>query len=360
MALSKKIKKYKMRGISPLLSEKGGYTAVFLSDGYILDGKAEILPKVLKDGGMKVSPGVAWDIIHNYLTECAQHTASTGETVNAGDLLVTLSIRGWYANKDSVAPKENVRVGIRMCSDLRPTVSFSMSNELQGRTLMLYSATTPGHELNHVGQASVARINGNWTKILDGDTVIASMKDSSRQTVTAECQVTDSEDDRIDIVVPAAFDGAEFVGKEITFTVTSRCGLEDMSSQVKSISATLDKGDGDAEPESESEPETVPTIKSVNDGSFHSGGGNVVTGVGMRFQDAFPGNHLVIRNSEGDDMGAMISTDESVPVTETRFALLIDEGIGLVDGEEYVFVFEMLDAEGEPVTVTCTARWRAD
>ena len=77
----------------------------------------------------------------------------------------------------------------------------------------------------------------------------------------------------------------------------------------------------------------------------------------MRFADEFPGNHLVIRNQTGDDVEAMISTDSDVPVTETRFGLIIDEGLPLTDGEEYTFEFEMLDAGGMPVTVTQTARW---
>ena len=104
---------------------------------------------------------------------------------------------------------------------------------------------------------------------------------------------------------------------------------------------------------------TGPTVTAINDGTFHSGAGNVVTGANMRFADAFPGNHLVIKDGEGNDMGAMISTDEGTPVTETRFALNIDEGSPMTDGEEYTFEFSMLDAEGQPVTVSQSARWRA-
>ena len=104
---------------------------------------------------------------------------------------------------------------------------------------------------------------------------------------------------------------------------------------------------------------TGPAVTAINDGTFHAGGGNVVTGANMRFADAFPGNHLVIRDSEGTDMEAMISTDASTPVTETSFSLNIDEGTPLTDGEEYIFEFEMLDADGELVTVTQTARWVA-
>ena len=57
-------------------------------------------------------------------------------------------------------------------------------------------------------------------------------------------------------------------------------------------------------------------------------------------------------------MGAMISDDLEVPFSPTRFGLNIDEGNPLTDGEEYTFEFEMLDADGEPVTVTQTARWQ--
>ena len=67
----------------------------------------------------------------------------------------------------------------------------------------------------------------------------------------------------------------------------------------------------------------------------------------------------VERTDAGDDMEAMVSTDDEMPVTESRFGLNIDEGTPLTDGEEYTFEFAMLDAEGQPVTVTKTARWSA-
>ena len=139
-----KTKKYRMQGVPAALSEKGGYTASFVSDGYTVDGRATILPVVLHDGGMKVSEGVAWDIVHGYTTACLNHTATTGETVDMGDAMAMLSIRGWYEKKDSKAIRDNVRVSLRLKEDMRPKVTFSMSNVLDGRTLMVYSATTPG------------------------------------------------------------------------------------------------------------------------------------------------------------------------------------------------------------------------
>ena len=103
-----------------------------------------------------------------------------------------------------------------------------------------------------------------------------------------------------------------------------------------------------------------PEVTAINDGTFHAGAGNVITGANMRFADAFPGNHILIKDAQGTDMEAMISTDAEIPVTETRFALSIDEGQPLTDGEEYTFEFEMVDSAGQPVTVTHTARWQSE
>ena len=106
-------------------------------------------------------------------------------------------------------------------------------------------------------------------------------------------------------------------------------------------------------------PPVGPTVTAINDGTFHAGAGNVITGANMRFADAFPGNHILIKDAQGTDMEAMISTDAEIPVTETRFALNLDEGQPLTDGEEYTFEFDMVDGDNQPVTVTSKARWQA-
>ena len=105
---------------------------------------------------------------------------------------------------------------------------------------------------------------------------------------------------------------------------------------------------------------TGPTVTAINGGTFLEGGGCVVHGENMRFADAYPGNHVIIKDSEGTDMGAMISTDESIPVTEESFGLTIDAGTPFTEGAEYTFEFSMLDADGQPVTVTQTARYVAE
>ncbi|MBR1587545.1 MAG: hypothetical protein IJ658_04380 [Kiritimatiellae bacterium] len=84
---------------------------------------------------------------------------------------------------------------------------------------------------------------------------------------------------------------------------------------------------------------------------------DVITGTDVFRVAGF--NMVLAKDGMGDDVEAMVSTDPDVPVSETGFALNIDEGTSLTDGEEYTFEFEMVDADGQPVTVTKTARWRA-
>ena len=76
---SKRNKKYTMRAISPKFSEKGGFTAQFTGDGYSIDAFGEILPDVIERNGIKVSEGVARDLISKFLQACANKTAATGK-----------------------------------------------------------------------------------------------------------------------------------------------------------------------------------------------------------------------------------------------------------------------------------------
>jgi len=236
-------KKYKMKAISSAFSEKGGYSAQFVSDGYTIDARKEILPDTIKENGVQVGEGVAWDLIQSFLKNCAAHAAATGETVTVGSLIsFGLAIRGWFANKDSKASKENVRVTATLLNDLRPTVVFSMSNDIEGFTLVLTTVMSDGCALGHVKQAAKFRINGKYLQLLEGDKVTASAKNAAGDTVEAECEVIESAEDHIDATLPAAFDGEEFVGREITFKVEGRCGDPEAGTQTKSIEAILDKG----------------------------------------------------------------------------------------------------------------------
>ena len=132
-------------------------------------------------------------------------------------------------------------------------------------------------------------------------------------------------------------------------TLTPEGGLYGLTKKVTVLAGDVPPGPTPGEPE----------VTAINDGTFHAGAGNVITGQGMRFADQYPSTHVVVKNSEGEDMGAMISDDLEVPFSPTRFGLNIDEGNPLTDGEEYVFEFHMLDADNRPVTVTSKARWQA-
>ena len=240
-------KKYKMKAIPYAISEKGGFTAQFVSDGYSVYARKEILPGVIKKNGVQVGEGVAWDLIQSFLMDCAAHAAATCESVTVGSMITFgLSIRGWFENKDSKASKDNVRVTATLLNDLRPTVVFSMSNENDGVSLVLVTVMSDGCALGHIKQAAKFRINGKHLQLLEGDRVVASAKNAEGETVEAECAVIDSAEDHIDATLPGVFGNVHFVGREITLTVEGRCGDPDAGTQKKSITAILDKGDADA------------------------------------------------------------------------------------------------------------------
>ena len=106
-------------------------------------------------------------------------------------------------------------------------------------------------------------------------------------------------------------------------------------------------------------PPTGPTVTAIDGGEFHDGT-NVVTGANMRFADAYPAAHVRILTAMGEEVSAMIGDDDSVEPGPEQFALSISVGQEMTPGAEYTFEFAMLDEDGEPVTVTQTARWRAN
>ena len=234
-------KKYKMMPISSNFTEKSGYRAQFVGDGYSIDARKEILPAVIRSTGVQIGEGTAWDLIETFLKECAARSANSGETVTVGSLLTfALSIHGWFANKDSKADRDNVRVSARLLNDLKPTVAFSMSNDLDGLTLTLYTVMSDGCQIGHVRQGAAFRINGKHLTLVEGDRVTASAKNAEGETIEAECTVLDSADDHIDATLAAAFNDKALANREIVFKVEGRCGDPDAGTQTKTIAATLD------------------------------------------------------------------------------------------------------------------------
>ena len=221
--MGSRVKKYRMKAIPSTFSEKGGFNAQFIGDGYSVDARTEILPAVITASGVQVGEGTAWDLVTSFLKACAQRAANTGETVTVGSMLTFgLAIKGWYSNKDSKAAKDAVRVTATLLGDLRPTVAFSMSNALDGATIVLVTVMSDGCGLGHVRQGAAFRINGKELRMLDGDTVTAALRTEGGETVTAPCPIIGSDDDHIDAMLPEAFSPAEFVGREVRFTVRRR------------------------------------------------------------------------------------------------------------------------------------------
>ena len=299
-------KKYKMMPISSNFTEKSGYRAQFVGDGYSIDARKEILPAVIRSTGVQIGEGTAWDLIETFLKECAARSANSGETVTVGSLLTfALSIHGWFANKDSKADKDNVRVSARLLNDLKPTVAFSMSNDIDGLMLTLYTVMSDGCQIGHVRQGAAFRINGKHLTLVEGDRVTASAKNAEGETIEAECTVLDSTDDHIDATLAAAFNDKALANREIVFKVEGRCGDPDAGTQTKTIAATLDYSDIP-------EPVGITGVSGTGlaNGRLDLSGSTSITGWG------FSGGNMRVKLKYTNDEGANIDEDIAAAMLE--------------------------------------------
>lgn len=236
-----RIKKYRMTPISKKFSEKGGFTAQFVGDGYSVDAEKEILPRIIEATGIRIGNGAAWDLINSFVKACAKHTSETGETVTVGGLMTFgLAIRGWYSYQDSKADRDNVRVTATLLGDLKPAIDFGMSNIQDGVKLRVNTVRGVGCALGHVKGGSAFQLNGIGLNLIDGDTVTATAITPNGETIEGACTVTSAEEDRLDAILPAEFAVQALVGRNVTIAVVSHCGEATATPAEKTITATID------------------------------------------------------------------------------------------------------------------------
>ena len=336
-----RIKKYRMKAIPSAFSEKGGFSAQFIGDGYSVDARTEILPSVITASGVQVGEGTAWELVTAFLKACAQRAANTGETVNVGSLVTFgLAIKGWYSNKDSKAAKDSVRVTATLLGDLKPTVAFSMSNALEGATLVLVTVMSDGCALGHVRQGAAFRINGKELVMLEGDTVTATLKTEGGETVTALCPITGSASDHIDATLPAVFSDAAFAGREVRFTVRGRCGDPEACVQEKDISAVLDAAETPPVPVNPPRITSGHSESHADDGKCYADGSGFVL-EGENLEDAI----VTIAGSANE--GETWSYEETIPADKVNF----DADMLTIDGNWLDTWYNHLDV-GELVKFT--------
>ena len=368
---SKRIKHYLMRPIPEKMGGAGRFSAYFVGDDFSVDAFKEILPGVIADEGLKVSPGVGQQLITAFLKKSIAHTAQTGETVNVANLMTSmLAIKGSYERRKSSASKDNVRVVVRLLDELRPEVSFSMSNALAGKVVTLQSVTSPGCEPGFVKQRSMATLNGLNMEMLPGDSIIATMKSAAKEDVSIQCAYESAGSTRLDVTIPAEFNDPFYVGKEITFKIINRCGDPDSEQDSDTIKATMLAGDGD-EPEPAPEPATVTLRTAVTEGMMDNNirlGSEPITLEGENLTLG-EGDKLYARNADySDDDYVEIPSRFVSRNTATAIDLSEDSGDSLWAwlGEEVEFseehgriTFKLVSHGGvpssEPQTVTVTA-----
>lgn len=336
----KRVKKYQMVKIPDAISELGGYSARFVGDeNGTTDAYDEILPGTIEKTGLKTSTDVARAVTTQFFLDCIDYVAKTGETlVIPGVLMIRLSIRGSFKNKDSQAKTDNVHVSVFLLNEAKPKMVFSMSNANEGKTLMLYTATTPDSELNHVVQGATVDINGRYTKMLDGDKVSAAVKVSSTETVEAVCPILSSDDSHISVQLPSDFNDPRLVGKEIVFEVEGRCGDPDAGTQTKKVTATLDEGDTPPPPT----PPNVTKVASEGKDGIVKGQGYAAEGENLFWNESC---HTTVRWTESGEAKSV----EVVPTEATPTKLTFDAEDAfdaIPDSTELTFEF---DFDGEVV-----------
>ena len=336
-----RIKKYVQAAIPPKFSEKGGFSARFMSDGFSVDAKTEILPQVIEKEGLQIGIEPGWALVRGFVKGCADHVARTGETVNVDGLMTFgLAIRGWFAKKTSKATKENVHVTCKLLGDLRPTCNFSMSNANEGNTLTLITVMSPNCKLDEVVQGATARINGKWVKLIDdgtdADYVLAEAKNADGEPVSVRCAVTGSDDDHIDLVVPSAFNAPQYAGKPITFTVFGRTGDPEAGTQSASIEATLLDGGEEVRPHLD---------EVVTEGKTGVVKGQAFVAKGGRFPAWGEGSTARVKWSEDGEEKELELTPTATTDTAISFAA-VPAMSEIPDNTELLFELEWSDGQG--------------
>ena len=348
---------FSLRPIPPEISSKGGFYGVLSNrPTYTFDN---IIAEARVRRGLSGDTKLLRSNMEMVFDTAVELTIKMGANCRFdGYFLFRPVLKGWFKNKDSAfdPARQTVVLNATCLKDMKiDTSGWTLHNVTQGAMPKISGICTLGHaEDETVTRGLDFQIVGERLTLLEGDTVMYVCQPAAGEAVEGEFAVRPAmcSGAVITCAWPAELD-ASMVGAKLTVIVRNRCGNPDAGPQKAERTVTIVAGE-------EPGPTPVgPEVTAINDGTFHAGAGNVVTGANMRFADAFPGNHILIKDAQGTDMEAMISTDAEIPVTETRFALNLDEGQPLTDGEEYTFEFEMVDADNRPVTVTSKARWQA-
>ena len=311
------------------------------------------------DRGTHMTRATAQYFLNAFYEFAAETIADDVVRINMGAVSIYPMIGGSFDSEDDAyrEPRNTLYVGATLSQEIRDAVAGIVPDSL-GAERAVGSVTISS--VMDLASATYRLIDGtNEFRIVGIDLTVPDGEDESLTLVA-----TDGVTKVADITVVSTEDG-----QRIVCTLASAVpvgtynvrlvshGLDPTAPLVTVLHrVTVKAGETPPEPPVP----TGPTVTAINGGTFLEGGGTVVHGENMRFADAYPGNHVVIKDSEGTDMGAMISTDESIPVTEESFGLTIDAGTPFTEGAEYTFEFAMLDADGQPVTVTQTATYVAE
>ncbi len=159
-----------------------------------------------------------------------------GKSINANFMRLHAELTNQLGDSETITSANGLKTCVTPLSELKLDVDkFSWQRiDDNGIKLTLSTIKGEGCKLGQVIAAKKATINGRNLTLLEGDSVTAKCGD-----ISANCEVLESDEDHIVIVVPEDFDLPELEKKDIVFTVKGRCGDEEGAFQSKTIRATL-------------------------------------------------------------------------------------------------------------------------
>ena len=351
--------KFDTRAISPDVDPSRSYT-LHLLDRPVYD-ESQVFREVVKEKTLPFDEDMLKFAFLCVLKTMTQKVAADCIPRKIGNHLKFLptirgKVKGPYSPYD---PKTcSTAIVVQSLSGLEKVVNMDyiqFVNVRQGVKAVVRKVTWRGaEETGKIMPGRQIRATGDNLLWLDGDSVELSWKlpDGTEATATVTSIVeADSDVDNIILDWPDALDGVA-TGTEVKFRFLLRGGIEDAEPQPSDVSATVIE----AEPGPGPTP-TGPTVTAINGGGVFYAGDNRIEGTNIRFADAHPASHIVLKNGEGQAVTGVELTDQGT-ASETEFHVIVADNEGtLADGADYTWEFAMVDSENNPVTVTKTARW---
>lgn len=157
-----------------------------------------------------------------------------GKAVNAGFMRLHAELSGQVGPSEQLSSENGLTTCVTPLAELKLDIDGFNWQRIDDSGIKLVLSTIKGEDckIGFVKGNATARINGRNCFMSEGDSVTVAFGEK-----ILSCDILDSEEDKIDFRIPDL--PREFLDKEVLFTVTSRCGIEDGPVQFKQLRAKV-------------------------------------------------------------------------------------------------------------------------